>query len=92
MTGAYDAGVPRDAANELIGQLTDATVHLVNVNLDLVQRIAGGAADRTSEGTGPAEDAWLTWTESAGDLVQITYLTAQLVDEVWGRRTPPDSS
>jgi hypothetical protein len=82
--------VPPGEVNEIIGQITDATVHLVNVNLDLVQRIAASAANADAEeGAGPAEEAWLTWTESAGDLVQISYLTAQLVDGLWGRRRPP---
>jgi len=75
--------------SEIIGQITDAGVHLVNANIDLVQRIAAKAAGPTdAEGPGPAEEAWLTWTESAGDLVQISYLTAQLVDSLWGRRRP----
>jgi len=76
--------------SEIISQITDAGVHLVNANLDLVQRIASKAtgSTETGEGPGPAEEAWLTWTESAGDLVQISYLTAQLVDSLWGRRRP----
>ena len=86
---AYHWEVPPDELSEIIGQITDATVHLVNVNLDLVQRIAANAANaEANEGGGPAEEAWLTWTESAGDLVQISYLTAQLVDGLWGRRPP----
>ncbi len=80
--------------DEIISQITTATVHLVQVNLDLVQRVAAtaGAPDPTTggPGPGPAEEAWLAWTESAGDLVQISYLTAQLVDGLWGR--PPSSS
>ncbi len=79
-------------ADEIIGQITDATVHLFNRNLDMFQRIAAGsaAADRSSKAEGPAEEIWTAWTESAGDLVQITYLTAQLADSLWGRR--PSSS
>jgi hypothetical protein len=81
--------VPPDETSEIIGQITDATVRLVNVNLDLVQRIAGNAGGAgTGEGRGPAEAAWSAWTESAGDLVQISYLSAQLVDALWGRRPP----
>ena len=77
--------------SEIISQITDAGVHLVNAQLDLAQRLAKkatGPAD-AGESTGPAEEAWLAWTESAGDLVQISYLTAQLVDSLWGRRGPP---
>jgi hypothetical protein len=74
-------------SGEIIGQITDSTVQLFNRNLDLAQRIAG-MADPRQDGPpieGRAQDVWTTWTESAGDLVQITYLTAQLVDSLWGR-------
>jgi len=76
--------------SEIIGQITDAGVHLVNANLDLVQRMASRANGDTDagEGGGPAEEAWLAWTESAGDLVQISYLTAQLIDTLWAQRRP----
>lgn len=87
--GAYHGGVPPGEVNELIGQLTDATVHLVNVNLDLVQRIAGNANPDVEVRPGPVEEVWLAWTESAGDLVQISYLTSQLVDALWTRRPTP---
>ena len=75
-------------ADEIIGQITEATVHLVNRNLDLVQRMAGtgNTSSSSSEAEGPAQGIWTAWTESAGDLVQISYLTAQLVDSLWGRR------
>ena len=78
-------------ADEIIGQITDATVHLLNRNLDLVQQMVktGGTSDGAAKHEGPAQGVWTAWTESAGDLVQITYLTAQLVDSVWGRRPPP---
>jgi len=82
-------------ADQIIGQLTDATVHLFNRNLDLVQRLArsGPSADRPPESEGPAQEVWSAWTESAGDLVQISYLAAQLVDSLWGRgRTSPGDS
>ena len=77
--------------DEIISQITSATVHLVHVNLDLAQRIAGNVTEPPDDkpGSGPAQEAWLAWTESAGDLVQISYLTAQLVDGLWGR---PSSS
>ena len=80
--------------SEIIGQITDAGVHLVNANLDLVQRMASRANGETDggEGAGPAEEAWLAWTESAGDLVQISYLTAQLIDTLWAQRRPPSGA
>ena len=86
--------MPPDEVNEIAGQITDATVHLVDVNLDLVRRMAGNLSDGSGaeDNCGPAEEAWMTWTESAGDLVQISYLTAQLVDAMWGRRRPPPGS
>ena len=85
--------MPPDELSEIIGQITDATVHLVNVNLDLVQRIVTNASKADgNEGGGPAEETWLAWTESAGDLVQISYLTAQLVDGLWGRPPPSGST
>jgi hypothetical protein len=78
--------VSQGEADEIIGQITDATVHLVNRNLDMVQRIAGLNAGRSPKDEGPAQEIWTAWTESAGDLVQMTYLTAQLVDTLLGRR------
>jgi hypothetical protein len=86
--------VPPDETSEIIGQITEAGVHLVNTNLDLVQRMASRANGETDagEGAGPAEEAWLAWTESAGDLVQISYLTAQLIDTLWGQRPPPSDT
>lgn len=92
--------MPQDATDQIVGQLTDATIRLFDTNLDLLTRLAGGAgtgSDRQPAGPPPnegaAQDVWMTWAESVGDLVQITYLTAQLVDSMWGRgRTPPDSA
>jgi hypothetical protein len=90
--------VPQDATDQILGQLTDATIRLFGTNLDLMTRFSGGArtgADPEPSGfptsEGPAQDLWMTWAESVGDLVQITYLTAQLVDSMWGRdRTTSD--
>ena len=81
--------MPRGETDEIIGQMGDATVHLVNVNLELVQRLArrGSTPGGPSDGPGAAQDVWMTWAESAGDLVQISYLAAQLVDALWNRRT-----
>ncbi len=83
--------MPPDETSEIIGQITEAGVHLVNTNLELVQRMASRTNGETdaAEGAGPAEEAWLAWTESAGDLVQISYLTAQLIDSLWAQRPPP---
>ncbi|HLN15769.1 MAG TPA: hypothetical protein VK277_03345 [Acidimicrobiales bacterium] len=83
----------RRETNEIIGQITDATVHLVNVNVDLVQRIArSDATAEPDEATGPVQQIWMSCAESAGDLVQISYLTAQLVDSLWAsRRATPET-
>jgi hypothetical protein len=83
--------VAANEVDEIISQITSATVHLVHVNLDLAQRMAANVTEPPDDepGSGPAEEAWLAWTESAGDLVQISYLTAQLMDGLWGR---PSSS
>ncbi len=88
---AYHVRVAPNEVDEIISQITSATVHLVHVNLDLAQRIAAKVTEPPDDepGSGPAEEAWLAWTESAGDLVQISYLTAQLMDGLWGR---PSSS
>jgi hypothetical protein len=89
---AYHVRVAPNEVDEIISQITSATVHFVHVNLDLAQRIAANVTEPPQDdqpGSGPAQQAWLAWTESAGDLVQISYLTAQLVDGLWGR---PSSS
>jgi hypothetical protein len=79
----------QNEADQIIGQITDATVHLVNRNLDMVQRVTGmNATEQSSRSEGPAQEIWTAWTESAGDLVEITYLTARLADRLWGRAWP----
>jgi hypothetical protein len=67
--------------------MTDATIRLVDANLGLLTRVSGGAGEepRPEEAEGTAQDIWLTMTESVGELVQLSYLTAQLVDSMWGR-------
>ncbi|HXW33924.1 MAG TPA: hypothetical protein VEJ87_05045 [Acidimicrobiales bacterium] len=94
--------MPKSERDEIIGQLTDATVHLVDVNLDLAKRVAGSVAARGVRGLrdagspqepGPAEDIWMTWAQSAGDVVQIAYLTSRLVDSLWpGSRSSSSQS
>jgi hypothetical protein len=83
----------RSETDEIIGRMADTAVHLVNVNVDLLKRLAAqgrpgtaGAGSADSGTGGPAQDAWATWAESAGDVVQLSYLTAQLLDAVWGDR------
>lgn len=84
--------MPRGATDQIVGQLTDATIRLVDTNLNLLTRITGGGREHEETKGGPAEDVWMTWAESVGDLVQISYLTAQLVDSMWGPgRSSPDS-
>ena len=76
-------------ASELIGQITEAAVHLVNANADLVGRLAvGSSGEDPDEGTGPFRDVWMTWAEGAGDLVRISYLSAQLLDVLTGFDRP----
>ncbi len=89
---AYDLPVPQGEADQIIGQITDATVDLVDRNLELVRRVVGmGDPDQPVTAGGPAEQIWKAWTESAGDLVQISYLAAQLADSLWDRgRSPGD--
>jgi hypothetical protein len=68
---------------EIIDRMADAAVHLVQSNVDLLGRLAGGtsgAADRR----GPLQDVWMTWAEGAGDLVAMSYLTAQFFDTLTG--------
>lgn len=82
--------MPTGEADEIIGQITEATVHLLNRNLDMARRLSAVGSRRSSPPIeGPAQEVWTAWTESAGDVVQITYLTAQLVDSLWGRRGSP---
>ena len=56
----------------------------IESNMALARRIVGGvevAPDADAPAArGPVEDAWLTWADSAGDLVTVSYLTAQLAD------------
>jgi hypothetical protein len=87
--------VPRNPTDQIVGQLTDATIRLVDTNLNLLTRFTGGGAQRDAETPtgGPAEDIWMAWAESVGDVVQISYLTAQLVDSMWAPgRSSPDSA
>jgi hypothetical protein len=83
----------REETDEIISRITDTTLHLVNTNLGLIQRIARPHEREPGAETsaGPAQEIWMTCTESAGDLVQISYLTAQLVDSLWRSRRSPSS-
>ena len=84
----------RNTTDQIVGQMTDATIRLVDANLGLLTRVTGG--DRKEPGEegdpGTAQDIWLTLTESVGELVQISYLTAQLVDSMWGRGRPSNDT
>ena len=83
--------MPRGATDQIVGQLTDATIRLVDTNLNLLTRITGGGREHEETKGGPAEDVWMTWAESAGDLVTISYLAAQLLDTLGrtGEAPPP---
>ncbi len=87
-----------DETDDLIDQIASGTVRLINSNLALAKRVAGGGADSpgSDEPLGPVQDAWMTWADCAGDLVTISYLAAQLADVVVGspgrRRRRPDKS
>ena len=83
--------MPDDTSNELIGQIADATVRLIDSNVALVKRVAGGAGDTPDprESIGPVQDAWMTWADCAGDVVTISYLAANLADVVLGLRRAP---
>ena len=84
----------RNTTDQIVGQMTDATIRLVDANLELFTRLTGGGRDQpaSEEGRGTAQDIWLTWTESVGELVQLSYLTAQLMDSMWGRGGPPNTT
>jgi hypothetical protein len=66
---------------EIIDQITDAAVHLLESNVALMNRLAEGSrATASADRRGPMQDVWMTWAEGAGDLVTISYLTAQFLD------------
>jgi hypothetical protein len=86
--------VARSTTDQIVGQMTDATIRLVDANLELFTRLTGGTRDEVQqeEDGGTAQDIWLTCTESVGELVQLSYLTAQLVDSMWGRGRPSNTT
>jgi len=71
-------------AEEIVGQITDTTLSLISSNVDLVKRIAESRGAPDPNGRGPVQDIWMTWAQNAGDLVTISYLTAQLFDAFRG--------
>jgi hypothetical protein len=72
-------------AGEIIDQITDAAVHLIESNVALMNRLAeGSSASPSVDRSGPFRDVWMTWAEGAGDLVTISYLTAQYLDALTG--------
>ncbi len=79
-------------ASAILGRITDTAVHMVDSNISLVNRLAkqsstGPAQDRR----GALQDVWMTLAEEAGDLVQISYLSAQFLDALFGlNRRPGD--
>ena len=86
----YHWRVADDVTDDLIEQIADATVRIVNSNLDLVRRVVDRDREipESGERLGPVQDAWLTWADCAGDLVTISYLTAHLADVVGGFHRP----
>lgn len=87
--------MPDNEADELIGQIADATVRLINSNVALVRRVIEGriGSPEAEESLGPVQDAWMTWADCAGDVVAISYLAANLADVVGGfhRPTTPEA-
>ncbi len=72
---------------DVLAQMTRTATHLVDSNVELLKRLAatrepaGESSDR-----GPFQDIWMTSAENAGDLVTLSYLTAQLIDAAVGRQ------
>jgi len=87
-TTTYTGSVPDREADDLIEQIAGATARLIESNAALARRLLCGAEavsddavpDDVVPARGPVEDAWLTWAECAGDLVTVSYLSAQLAD------------
>jgi hypothetical protein len=78
---AYTKSVPDREADDLIEQIAGATARLIESNAVLARRLLCGAeAAPDVPARGPVEDAWLTWADCAGDLVTVSYLSAQLAD------------
>jgi hypothetical protein len=78
---AYTWSVPDREADDLIEQIAGATARLIESNAALARRLLCGAeAAPDVSDRGPVEDAWLTWADCAGDLVTVSYLSAQLAD------------
>ena len=80
-------------AEEIVDQITDAAMHLVQANVALINRLAEGSSDsETEDRRGPLQDIWMTWAEGAGDLVAISYLTAQFFDSFTAGRNQDASA
>ena len=76
-------------AAEIIDQISDAAAHLVESNVALLNRLAeGSSSDAAVDRRGALQDVWMTWAEGAGDLVTISYLTAQFFDALAGTDGP----
>jgi hypothetical protein len=81
--------VEGNEAEEIIDRITEAATHLVDSQVALLGRLAeGSSADPEVDRRGAVQDAWMTWAEGAGDLVTISYLTAQFFDAVLGTDRP----
>jgi hypothetical protein len=77
-------------AEEIIDRIAETATHLVDAQVALLGRLAeGSSADPEEDRRGAMQDAWMTWAEGAGDMVTISYLTAQFFDAVLGTDRPP---
>ena len=87
--------MPSQEAEDLIHGIADAAARLIESNIALARRVLRGTdgPDDAEPAPGPVEDAWLTWADGAGDLVTLSYLSAQLADVlgVYPRRSPRDA-
>ena len=72
--------MPDREADDLIEQIAGATARLIESNAALARRLLCVEAAPDVPARGPVEDAWLTWADCAGDLVTVSYLSAQLAD------------
>lgn len=81
--------VEGNEAGEIIDRITEAATHWVDSQVALLGRLAeGSSADPEVDRRGAMQDVWMTWAEGAGDLVTISYLTAQFFDAVLGTDRP----
>lgn len=78
-------------ASAILGRMTDAAVHMIDSNISLVNRLAKQSGTHESQDRrGALQDVWMTLAEDAGDLVQISYLSAQFLDTLFGLNRRPE--